>query len=410
MKIKSILSIFLTFVLINCSNETTKSNDNIINLSKELNISEKKVVESSKIFGLELFREMVNLQPDSNIFISPLSVAMALGMTYNGAANETKTAMHDALAYDNLTSQEINEAFKNIIPLLSQIDPEVNFQLANSIWYRSGYPILPEFININQNYFNAVVDELDFSSNTAADIMNMWVNENTNGLIEEIIEPPIDPLTVMFLINTIYFKGTWTYEFDPDNTFESQFHTINGSTVPCQMMSLTSEQNYFENNLFQSVDLDYGNGSYSMTIILPKINVEVDDIISELNQTNWSEWTNGFNKIEMSLYLPKLKLRYDRKLNNVLKTLGMEIAFGGAADFSGITGSPDLYISKVKHKTYIEVNEEGTEAAAATSVEMREYSTGIMMEINRPYLFTIREKNSDTILFLGKIVEPIIEE
>ena len=255
---------------------------------------------------------------------------------------------------------------------------------------------------------------LDFNKPEASDIINGWVNQKTNGKIEKIVDDVINPLTMMFLINAIYFKGTWTYEFDESQTQDDTFTLPDGSKKPCRMMTQESEFQYFENEAFQAIDLPYGDGDFRMTIFLPRREKNVDSLIAELNQENWNRWINSFSKQELTLQLPKFTLEYEIKLNDVLKALGMEIAFSPSqADFTKMYRKEEvglnLYISEVKHKTYVEVNEEGTEAAAVTSVEMTLKAAGLLMRVDRPFIFAIRENHSGTILFIGKIVEPTLE-
>jgi serpin B len=395
---------------INCSDSSTNTD---IRAIRDLTYSEVELKESSNQFGLKLFGKIVETEQDKNIFISPLSVSMALGMTYNGAAGTTLEAMHETLEYGDLTIQEVNESYRSLIELLTELDPKVIFDIANSIWYREGFPVENDFLTTNQDYFDAVVRALDFSSDDAADIINAWVNENTNGKIEKIVDKPIDPLTVMFLINAIYFKGTWTYEFDEENTTDDIFYLPDGSEKECKMMSHKCDHNYFENEQFQAIDLPYGDAGFSMTILLPKPKVNIDSLIVQMNNETWNSWLGSFSEQEVNLYLPKFNLEYEISLNDVLSALGMSIAFDpGRADFTKINSAGNLYISNVKHKTFVKVNEEGTEAAAVTSVEISLTSIGndITMRINRPFVFAIRENHSGTILFIGKIVEPIWED
>jgi len=395
---------------INCSDSSTNPNADIV---RNLTTAEVKLTESDNKFGLKLFGKIVETEQDKNIFISPLSVSMALGMTYNGADSTTLEAMHKTLEYGDLTIQEVNESYRSLIELLTELDPKVIFDIANSIWYREGFPVENDFLTTNQDYFDAVVRALDFSSDDAADIINAWVNENTNGKIEKIVDKPIDPLTVMFLINAIYFKGTWTYEFDEENTTDDIFYLPDGSEKGCKMMSHQCDHNYFENEQFQAIDLPYGDAGFSMTILLPKPGIDTDSLIAQMNNNTWNSWLGSFSEQEVNLFLPKFKLEYEISLNDILSALGMSIAFEpGRADFTKINSDGNLYISEVKHKTFVEVNEEGTEAAAVTSVEISFTSigSGITMHINRPFVFAIRENHSGTILFIGKIVEPIWED
>ena len=332
-------------------------------------------------------------------------------MTYNGANGSTEEAMREALQLGDLTIQEINESYKGLIELLANLDPKVRFDLANSIWYRQGFPVEEEFIKLNKAYFDAQVRGLDFDDPNASDIINKWVDASTDSKIEEIVPKEIDPSTVMYLINAIYFKGSWTYEFDESLTKDDLFSLPDGSQKSCKMMKQEGGFQYFENSDFQAIDLPYGGGDFSMTVFLPRAGKDVDFLIEEFSQENWDLWINSFSEHELTLQLPKFTLEYDLTLNDVLKALGMEIAFDrDRADFTKMyTGPGRLYISKVKHKTFVKVNEEGTEATAVTAVDMQIDSVLPSMRVDRPFVFMIRENRSGTILFVGKIVEPILE-
>lgn len=377
-------------------------------IKRELTVAEKRLVETGNKFGFKLFGEIVRQEQRKNIFVSPLSVSMALGMTYNGANGSTETAMRQTLEFGDMTLEEINSSYKSLIELLSQLDPKVKFQLANSIWYRQECTFEPAFINLNQTYFNAVVRSLNFNDPNAAKTINGWVEQNTQGKIKEIVDDPIGRDLVMFLINAIYFKGIWTYQFDPQQTRDEPFNLPDGSKKPCKMMNMSADLPYFDNAQFQAVDLPYGDGDFSMTILLPNPQTPIEALVADFNQTNWALWTKRFAKQTGSLALPKFLLNYDLLLNDVLKALGMDIAFSpDQADFTRMDKQGGLFISKVKHKTFVEVNEEGTEAAAVTSVEIGETSVGgFIMRVDRPFIFVIRENHSGTLLFVGKIVEP----
>jgi serine protease inhibitor len=386
--------------------------------ARALTIDEQQIVESGNEFGFNLFREVVGQEGDKNIFISPLSVSMALGMTLNGADGDTYEAMKQTLELAGLTEEEINKSYQSLIELLRGLDPEVVFQIANSIWYEQDFAVKQAFLDNCQQYFDAEVEGLNFSDPAAADTINAWVNENTNGKIEEIVDSPIDPLTVMFLINAIYFKGTWKYEFDEQDTRNRDFHLLDGSEVQCEMMVQQAKFDYYQNNDFQAIDLPYGNGKYSMTVLLPLLDNNIDDMIAELNDNNWDEWMGNLTKQEVALYFPKFTLEYELTMNGVLEALGMEVAFDeDLADFGRMyhadQSDGNVYIDKVKQKTFVEVNEEGAEAAAVTSVEMMSrYSIGsepplIYMIVDRPFVFAIRENHSGTLLFIGKIMNPV---
>jgi serine protease inhibitor len=379
--------------------------------SRELTAAEKRLVESDNKFGIKLFRKIIEEEKDKNVFISPLSVSVALGMTHNGANGETQEAMQKTLELSGLTVQEVNESYKSLIELLTGLDPKVRFQIANSIWYRQELSFEKEFIDLNKKYFNAEVRGLNFNDPNAPKTINAWVDKNTNGKIKEIVDAPIDPLLVMFLINAIYFKGFWAYQFDKDLTKDDLFTLPDGSKKACKMMKQKGELQYFENADFQAIDLPYGDGDFSMSIFLPHPEKNIDSLIAKFNQENWNLWIGSFSKHELTLYLPKFTLEYELTLNDVLKALGMGIAFDPLkADFSKMYKGPEsLFISKVKHKTFVDVNEEGTEAAAVTSVGLAMTSVGTIMRIDRPFVFVIRENKSQTILFIGKIVEPTLK-
>ena len=407
---KNLILVLISFLLVQCE----KSFEPISNsTTREFTALEKQVASSSDRFGFKLMKAVNSAQSDSNVFISPLSVSMALGMTLNGANNETYEAMQSTLELDGLTQQQINETYKSLIELLTQIDPKVIFNIANSIWYKQGWNFEQQFIDVNKKYFNALVQGLDFNDPASVDIINDWVYTNTNGKIDKILNS-IPAHIVMYLINAIYYKGTWQYEFDKNETIDDLFDAPNGILIPCKLMVQTNDFSYFRNSDFEAIDLPYGDGDFSMTVLLPAPGKNVDSLISNLSEENWDLLLNSFSIKEGTLFLPKFELEYKITLNQVLKSLGMEIAFNaGQADFSRMyTGPFDLFIDEVKHKTFVKVDEEGTEATAVTSVSIGFTSTGgsgFTMRVDHPFVFVIREKNSGSILFIGKILEPIFE-
>ena len=375
---------------------------------RELTLAEKQITDAGSQFGLTLFRALSEDAPNENLFLSPLSVSMALGMTLNGAGGETYTAMQQTLELAGLSQESINQSYQSLIELLVGLDPKVAFEIANSIWYRQGFAVEPDFLDGNTTYFDAEVRDLDFGHPDAVDIINGWVSDKTHGKIEQILQE-IDPATVMFLINAIYFKGTWTYEFDKDETREDVFTRHDGTTADVPMMRQEADLPYFETESFQAVDLPYGDSLFSMTILLPREGYDIDALAAELDEAHWNDWVGRFETRGLDLRLPRFKLEYEKELNEVLTALGMGIAFdAGRADFTGINRGGGLWIDYVKHKAFVEVNEEGTEAAAVTVVAINQCAgcgggTPISMHVNRPFIFTIREQHSGTILFIGKV-------
>lgn len=404
-KVLSVIFIFcLCFIFVYCASSKTYKK------SMELSANEKQLVKSGEKFGFKLFKEIIKQDKDKNVFISPLSISIALGMLYNGADGTTKEEMKKTLELSDLTIQDMNQSYKGLMNLLINTDPKVNFLIANSIWYHSGFPVKDEFINTNKTYFNAEVKGLNFRDSNAPNIINSWVDKNTNSKINKIVDK-IDPLTVMYLINAIYFKGDWTYKFDEKETYDDQFNLLDGSKKPCKMMKIKHDFNYLENEYFKAIDLPYSDGNFSMVIFLPNDEIHIDSLIAKFNQENWNKWMGSFSKGELTLQMPKFTIEYEVNLNDALKLLGMKLAFDETnANFKNIYNkekmSENLYVSKVKHKTFVKVNEEGTEAAAVTAVELSIKSAGLFIRVDRPFIFAIKENSSKSIIFLGKIVEP----
>jgi len=411
MKIKRFVipALLILFLGYSCEKTDPEPDPNEIELTQKGKV----LVEADNLFGINLFKEVLQSEePDENVMISPLSVSLALAMTYNGADGETKEAMEKTLELTGLTVDEINTNYKLLIDALVSVDPKVLLSIANSIWYKHTFPVEQDFLTVNQNYYYAEVSPLDFLDPDAVNIINNWIADKTNDLITKVLERiPAD--AVMYLINAIYFKGIWKFEFDEAETEEEPFYLSNGTTKDVPMMIQEASVNYLSNDLIQAVELLYGYGNYSMIILLPQYNKTLDDIINELNNENWNSWLGDFHKEEkVVIHLPRFKFEYENLLNDELISMGMGIAFAPYnADFSKINPARQLYISRVIHKSFIEVNEEGTEAAAVTVVEICETTSGvptyITFNVNRPFLFAIREKDTNTIIFIGRVMEPM---
>jgi len=362
-------------------------------------------------FGFNLFAEIEKQGAGQNIFISPASVSLCLAMAYNGADGETKQAMARALEFQGLSLDELNRAFADLKSALENPDPKVQLQIANSLWARRGLTFKPDFIQRTKQFFGAEVTDLNFDDPTAPATINKWVSDKTKGKIQKIVDQ-ISPDSVMFLINAIYFKGAWTKEFIKASTHEDNFTTGAGAQKRLPMMSASGNYRYYENADFQAVSLPYGAGRTSMYIFLPKA-AGLASFNKKLSTANWESWMNQFNEMEGDLSLPRFKIEYEITLNEALKALGMSVAFdGGRANFRGmIESAQNVYISQVKHKTFAEVNEEGTEAAAVTSTEMRATSAmrprqKFQMVVDHPFFCAIRDNTTGTVLFMGSITDP----
>ncbi len=380
-------------------------------LPRALSSGEQAVIDASNAFGFNLLRKLDRTRGDSNIFMSPLSASMALGRTMTGAAGQTFDEMRSALSFGARPSTEINAAYRSLIDMLRTLDPAVDFRIANSIWYRTGFPFETSFLDESKQFFDARVTGLDFASPSAVPTINDWVKQSTNGKIDAIVDGPIDADIVMYLINAIYFNGAWTTRFDKSLTRPDQFTTVAGSTAPITMMHRTDTLRVAETPDAQVVDLPYGGGAFAMTIVVPKPGKGIDALVSSLSAESWASAVAGVVPRSAELVMPKFTLRWEALLNDPLQALGMRQAFqGDVADFTRMSRAAGnrLYISKVKQKSFVDVHEEGTEAAAVTSVEVRiTCACGPqVIRIDRPFVFAIRERLSGTILFLGKIVRP----
>ncbi len=376
---------------------------------RPLTAAEDQVVDADNAFGLTLLRSTVDTEGTAkNVFLSPISVSMALGMTLNGARGETRSAMEAALEKQDLSPTDINDAYRGLIDLLEGLDPNVEMALANSIWYREGLPVRYAFIDTNRAHFDAEVEGLNFADPSASDRINGWVNDKTRGNIEQIVPGRIPPDLVMYLINATYFNGPWRDQFDPSNTAPEPFRRADGSTVSVSMMEKTENVVHptYQAKQFRAVDIAYGDSLYSMTILLPHEDASVQSVVDSLDTETWTEMTSGLSPQSLSrLKMPRFTLRYEKTLNDVLKDLGMGVAFTGRANFRDIADL-SLAIDKAKHKTFLRVDEEGTEASAATSVGIRVTSTPPTFIVDRPFVVAIRENHSGTILFLGTIMDP----
>jgi serpin B len=284
----------------------------------------------------------------------------------------------------------------------------VEFLLANSIWHESTLTFEQEFLDINTGYFDAQVTPLDFAAPGAAATINGWVSDNTRGKIREIVPDPIPRDIIMYLINAIYFKGDWTYRFDENLTRATPFTLADGSQKTVNMMSHANPVTIAvaEVGDLTVADLPYSGDAYCMTILLPDMPDGLQALVEELTQENWNAWTSVLADDDREVSLPKFTLEYEIKLNDVLTALGMGVAFSAGADFTRVFRPGGIWIDEVKHKTYVDVNEEGTEAAAVTSVAMARGMASRAILVDRPFLFVIREKLSGTILFMGKVVDP----
>ena len=384
--------------------------DEIKTLPRALSPAESEIVAATGTFAFNLLREVNADWRDDNLFISPLSASMALGMTMNGTAGTTFDEMRQVLGFGTRPQAEINAGYQGLITMLQGLDPGVTFQLANAIWYDRPFEphINPPFLTEVRQWFDAEVSALDFGTAESVEAINDWASAATNGKIDRVIDDTGGNL-VMLLANAIYFKGDWRNQFDKAKTRPAPFRTLAGTEV--QVPTMQREGPLLHGALDNAAvfELPYGGNAYAMTILLPSEGVDVNDFVASLTPERWQQATSNLVERENTIHLPKFTLEWKDTLNSPLQRLGMQSAFVyGQADFTNLsqTRGRDLYVSFVRQDAFVDVNEEGTEAAAVTTVGIVDVSAPLPAIINRPFVFAIRERLSGTILFVGKIVDP----
>lgn len=405
MKINSLfLSAAFLFLLFSCEKETNpaKQEPKTIQLTEK---SQEVIIQSNK-FGIDVFKATSQAEA-GNLMLSPLSASTALTMLLNGCNGETYNQIHQMLGYEGMTIDEINDSYQNLIKQLLDADEDVQFALANAIWYRQDFNVNPPFLNTMDSSFAAHVEKLDFSLPSALAKINGWASENTNGKIPKVMDE-ISSDAVMFLMNALYFKGAWTQQFDKDQTSMKPFYPDNSNQMSVSTMFGKIPSKTYSTGDYRAIELTYGRTNFSMVIIVPESNLAA--FLETFDNDDWQILTNAFDEnpdtYENEVYLPKFKFSYEKVLNDQLKSLGMVDAFdSGLADLSGISDN-NIFVSFVKQNTFVDVNEEGTEAAAVTTIGIELTSMPMPFEVNKSFVFAIRERTTNTLLFLGKVVNP----
>lgn len=362
--------------------------------------------------GLSLYDLIADEEGERNIFISPLSISIALAMTHGGAAGGTALEIERVLGLEGWSGEEMREANGELLERLGAEMEGVTLDIANSLWCRGGLELDPRFLARTSESFGAEVHTLDFSSPGAADAINGWVSEQTEGMIDEIIRQ-IQPLAVLYLINAVYFKGDWRDEFDEAETREEDFHPASGGVERVQMMHRAGTFRYLRGEDFQAVSLPYGDGRMSMYLFLPDSASSLEDFHRPRKGIDWDECLRRFSRRKGSIAVPRFRAEFETGLGRLLGPLGMVKAFDPEeADFSGMTGGgrEKIWIDEILHKAVVEVTEKGTEAAAATSVVMATASIlaaePFIMVLDRPFFLAIRDNETGMILFMGSIADP----
>ena len=362
-------------------------------------------------FGFNLFGQIQTNASAENIVISPNSIAIALAMARRGTSGETQAELTTALELDGLDSSGIDANYLQLIETLNNADPDVKLAIANSLWVDRDFNLKEEFINDAKQFYLAEVSNLDFGDSQAVDIINRWVAKNTNDKIPQIIDS-LSPENALYLINAIYFKGSWSNLFDSELTTEAPFYSQPNAPQPHQMMNQQGDYRYYENEQFQAVRIPYGKKQeLGMYIFLPQENNDLETFNQQLNSNNWQEWLSQMRSRKGNITIPRFELEYETDLQDVLSAMGINSLFNASqANFSAMTDNT-VAVDNIKHKAVIEVNEEGTEAAAVTSIGIRVTSVEpedipFKMNVDRPFFFAIRDDITNSILFMGNVVEP----
>ena len=355
--------------------------------------------------------DKIEANDDGNVFFSPASLWMALAIVYNGADGETKTEMAEAMQAKGIDVADLNKANASLLTALNKDSDNIQLTIANSIWLNEEFNLQKDFAKRTEDYFNAQTHQITISSNEASKKINEWVKKATNAKIDKMVDDPLDSNLVALVLNAIYFKGDWTYPFDKKQTEKRTFHLEDGTEKIAPFMKLQRKFSYMAGDGFQAVKLPYADGEMSMTVVLPDENLGLEDFKRTLSTENWGLFLTAFNEREGTILLPKFKMEYETELNGALEALGMPSAFTESADFSHmVEGDANLFISTVKQKTYIDVNEEGTEAAAVTGVQVGVTSAPadgpFHMEMNRPFFLMITDEETGVVLFVGYVANP----
>ncbi len=372
-----------------------------------LTAAERQTLDVANAFSFTLFRQLSEAQQGENVFVSPLSVSMSLGMAMNGAAGTTLDAMRTTLGFGTRTLADIDASYRGLIAALQHADSTTTFDLANSIWYRQGFPVKQAFLDTTTKWFGAAAQGLNFddmSGSLAA--INGWVSTNTAGMIPNILTS-ISPDEVMFLLNAVSFDGTWQVKFDPALTSPQPFYSSDGrtllQTVPTMQRGMyqSPELREFYSASGALVEIPYGAGNYAMDVFLPNLGASIDSAAAALTAASWATMVAGLTDSNAALSLPKFTISYDRTITDDLAALGMGVAFSDAANFANLSAQA-VELEFVKHKTFISVDERGTRAGASTVTGVIATSLNVI-QVNRPFIAVIRERSTGAILFMGKV-------
>lgn len=411
---KSILVLILVLIFSSMTVFACSSGDDFENVNEGITKTDEydNIIRANKDFAFDIFKSITNDEKDKNVFISPISLTFALSMVYNGAGGQTAGNMSETMNINGIDLDKLNDSMLYLKYKLSKTK-QSKVSIANSLWANNQITFKDKFKTDMSKYYKAEIEELDFSDPKSPDVINKWVKDSTNGMIEKMVEQ-MTPQEILYLMNAIYFKGTWTKEFDKEHTYEKDFHKTDGSTSKIKMMTKSGvELIYTNNDKYKAVRLPYGEDErLGLIMILPSRDSNINNLLKDFNSKEYKKLSDNMNKQELeNLIIPKFKMRYKRDLIGDLQSLGMTLPFTDSADFTGLTELQNILISKVFQKAVIDINEEGTEASAVTSITIKMTSAPmnddpIEFIADRPFMFILNDKDTDTILFMGVFNDP----
>lgn len=363
-------------------------------------------------FAFNLLDQSIGGKENKNIILSPFSISTALSMVLNGANGETEKAIAKTLGFSNKNMASVNTDNKSHLDSLKNVDNNTQLTIANALFINKQIKLKADFLETNKQFYGAEISSCNFSDQKTVTKINDWVSKQTKGKIPTIIDQ-LNGGDLMCLLNAIYFKGLWKSPFLKGDTNEENFNLVNGSNIKVKMMHKSAKFQYIENNKFQSVYLPYSDGRLGLYVFLPMNGNNITSISNDLMIADWNKLTKSFKAEQGYLGLPVLKAEYSITLNNVLSNLGMAIAFNSKANFSKITSETDTFIGRVIHKAVMEINEEGTTAAAATAVVMctsampqKNVKPPFEMIVNKPYILVLADQKTNEKLFVAAIYQP----
>ena len=399
--------LFVLFMLASCSGNGVSQPKKL-----QFSVAEQGLVQDCNDFSFNLLAQAASSEKQENIILSPLSASMLLGMLMNGADGETLAQMRQVTGFeDDATIEEINAYYKQLIEVLPALDTETTVRLANGIWVREDFPVIEDFIQACKQSFEAEAKNVPtFVDNNVLNEINRFAAQHTNNLIKQVIDPSmVDANTAMALVNALYFKAKWQDKFKKADTKPQVFTTLNGEQIQAKMLHRTGSMRYGEDEDYQLLELPYKGGKYCADIILPAKGIDIRKWVEDLDAERWQQMLNGTSYPEVEMALPKFALKYSRRLNNDLSALGMSDAFGEKANFSRLS-KRETYVDLIHQHTFMQVDEEGTEAAAVTIGLMVDKAAIDMPEkrfiADRPFVLLVREKDYGTILFAAIIGHP----